>query len=44
MFVRKLMVLKQVSNENIAGFSDIYAALSESEKQKLAELAQQVQQ
>lgn len=31
-----------VSRENIAGFNDLYAALTDAEKEKLNELAQQV--
>lgn len=33
----------KVSNENIAGFSELYAALTDGEKEKLNELAQQTQ-
>jgi hypothetical protein len=34
---------QQISTENTAGFSEIYAALTDDEKQKLSELAQQAQ-
>lgn len=33
----------KASNENTAGFMDLYAALSDEEKLKLSELAQQTQ-
>jgi len=34
----------KAGTENIAGFNELYAALSEEEKRKLNELAQQTQQ
>jgi len=34
----------KAGSENVAGFNELYAALSEEEKRKLNELAQQTQQ